>query len=143
MPIKTIIAAEGILARFIPEDEWNIGSKFFSDDNEYLQVGTWNHPAGRVLGPHIHNEVKRTIDYTCEVIFIYSGRVLASIYDCREQIIEKLELKRGDTLILLKGGHGYEILEEDTRVLEIKNGPYRGPQIDRRVIGLGEQNNDS
>ena len=25
---------------------------------------------------------------------------------------------------MLSGGHGYEVLEDDTKVLEIKNGPY-------------------
>jgi len=39
-----------------------------------------------------------------------------------------------ETLILLKGGHGYEILEDGTRVLEVKNGPYPGAEVDRRRL---------
>jgi hypothetical protein len=38
----------------------------------------------------------------------------------------------GDILILLQGGHGYEILEDGTQVLEVKNGPYIGADLDRR-----------
>ena len=39
-------------------------------------------------------------------------------------------------MICLEGGHGYEILEDNTRVLEIKNGPYPGPEKDRRRLEL-------
>jgi hypothetical protein len=35
---------------------------------------------------------------------------------------------------LLRGGHGYEILEDGTQVLEVKNGPYLGPDVDRRRL---------
>ena len=36
-----------------------------------------------------------------------------------------------EAMALLRHGHGYEILENDTRVLEIKNGPYPGAERDR------------
>ena len=36
--------------------------------------------------------------------------------------------------MLLRGGHGYEILEDGTQVLEVKNGPYLGPDVDRRRL---------
>ena len=38
----------------------------------------------------------------------------------------------GDILIMLEGGHSYEIMEDNTQVLEIKNGPYVGAELDRR-----------
>ena len=40
----------------------------------------------------------------------------------------------GDVVILLRGGHGYDIIEDGTQVLEIKNGPYLGAEVDRRRI---------
>jgi len=49
-----------------------------------------------------------------------------------EVFVEELTVKQGDTLILLNSGHGYEILEDGTQVLEIKNGPYLGAERDRR-----------
>ena len=51
-----------------------------------------------------------------------------------ETKIETLIVKQGELLILLESGHGYSILEEDTTVLEVKNGPYLGAEIDRRRI---------
>jgi len=37
-------------------------------------------------------------------------------------------------LILLEGGHGFFIKEDDTVILEVKNGPYLGAEMDRHRI---------
>ena len=67
------------------------------------------------------------------LIFILATAA-ASIFDEEGGLVERLELGAGDTLILLNGGHGYEILEDNTQVLEVKNGPYPGAEADRRRI---------
>jgi len=38
--------------------------------------------------------------------------------------LKSIFVGEGDIIILLRGAHGYEILEDGTQVLEIKNGPY-------------------
>ena len=35
---------------------------------------------------------------------------------------------------MLRGAHGYDILENGTQVLEVKNGPYVGAELDRKRI---------
>ena len=60
-----------------------------------------------------------------------TGSIRATIYGDNRKQIRQLEVFSGDVLILISGGHGYEILEDDTHVLEIKNGPYLGAEIDR------------
>ena len=62
------------------------------------------------------------------------GAILAEIYDLEENKIESLTVNQGEMLVLLESGHGYTILEEDTTVLEVKNGPYLGAEVDRRRI---------
>lgn len=136
MPVTTIESKGRVLAKKIPISEWEEGLRFFSEEQDFIQVGTWNYNTGETLGPHIHNEVPRTVTYTCEVLFVYSGMVMASIYDRDEQLVERVALREGDTLVLLDGGHGYEVLEDGTRVLEVKNGLYFGADIDRRIIAL-------
>ena len=121
------------LAIYIPSS-WGNGLSFFSEEKDFLQVGVWGYDKDTRLQPHIHNEVKREVVRTQEVIFVRSGRLAASILDEDGNFIERLELGAGDTLVLLKGGHGYEILEDNTRVLEVKNGPYAGAEIDRRRL---------
>jgi hypothetical protein len=62
------------------------------------------------------------------------GRLRARIYSPDDRLLATLEAGEGDLLMLLRGGHGYEILEDGTQVLEVKNGPYLGPERDRRRL---------
>ena len=43
-------------------------------------------------------------------------------------------LTQGDISITLKGGHTFEILEDDTIVYEFKTGPYEGVELDKKFI---------
>lgn len=121
-----------VVARHIPDDSWANELGFYSKDGEYIQVGTWNYNSGKMLLQHIHNEVERKVLRTQEVLYIKNGSIRAKIFSLNEQLIEELVIKKGDTLILLNCGHGYQILEDNTQVLEIKNGPYLGANTDRR-----------
>ncbi|MEG2082632.1 MAG: hypothetical protein RR011_05330, partial [Oscillospiraceae bacterium] len=58
----------------------------------------------------------------------------AKIYSLGEELVDEFDVHTGDVLILLGSGHGYSILEDGTKVLEVKNGPYLGAEIDRRRI---------
>jgi len=135
MAITEIKEGELVLARHIPEtDAWGEGLKFFSPDSDYQQVGTWGYKQGKALLAHTHNEVSREVLWTQEVLYIRRGRVRADIYDTNNQKVAELEAGAGDILVLLRGGHGYEILDDGTQVLEIKNGPYVGADADRRRL---------
>jgi hypothetical protein len=123
-----------VLARHITEDDWAVGLSFFSADQEFVQVGTWRYDNGKQLLAHAHNEAPRTVPWTQEVLFVRKGRIEAQIYNPANEQIATLKAGPGDVLILLAGGHGYTILEDDTRVLEIKNGPYLGAEADRRRL---------
>jgi hypothetical protein len=133
MSVREIKEGELVLARHIPADTaWQDGLNFYSRDDEYIQVGIWGYPAGKSLKAHIHNEVTREVLWTQEAIFVRKGRIRARIFDTKEQPAAEIEVGAGDIILLLRGGHGYEVLEDDTQVMEIKNGPYVGPDLDRR-----------
>ena len=135
MAITEITEGALVLARHIPAaDAWGEGLKFFSPDGDYQQVGTWGYGAGKTLLAHSHNEVARSVAWTQEVLYIRAGRVLAEVYDTADCKVAELEAGAGDLLVLLRGGHGYRILEDGTQVLEIKNGPYVGADVDRRRL---------
>lgn len=129
-----IIKDKIVLARHIPANSWKDGLSFFSKDDEFIQVGSWKYGKGKELLAHVHNKVQRKIDRTQEVIYVVKGKVEASIYTLNKKFVQKLIINSGDFLVLLNCGHGYKILEDDTRVLEIKNGPYLGAEIDRQRI---------
>lgn len=133
MPVREIKEGELVLARHIPaEDAWGQGLKFFSPDGDFVQVGTWGYGAGKKLLAHTHNEVKREVLWTQEALYVRKGRVRADIFDTQSRKVAELVAEEGDFLVLLRGGHGYEILQDGTQVLEIKNGPYPGAEVDRR-----------
>lgn len=135
MPPQRVIERDGErIAIFLSGNAWPDGLNFLSNDGDFIQAGTWLYGKGRRLGPHIHNQVPREATRTQEIIFVRSGRLRAHLFDSKGDPIESLELGPGDLLIALSGGHGYEVLEEGTTVLEVKNGPYIGPEADRRKI---------
>ncbi len=120
-----------VLARHILEADVKSGLNFFSNDEEFIQVGVWEYNTGKELNKHIHNKFEREINRTYEVLYIIEGSIRAFIYDIDENFVEELVVNKGEILILLESGHGYEIMSESTRVLEVKNGPYYGPEKDR------------
>jgi hypothetical protein len=128
---KLIIHDNVLLAKLILGDTWNEGLSFYSDEKDFIQVGTWKYNSGKELLAHKHNIVPRNSDITQEVIYVKNGKLLAKIYDLNNAFLEEHEMRSGDCMIMLRGGHSYTILEDDTEVLEVKNGPYFGPEIDR------------
>jgi hypothetical protein len=135
--VEVIEVKEGdlILARHITaEVAWRDGLNFFSPDEDFIQVGTWGYGADKKLKAHIHNEVRREVLWTQEVLFVRKGRLRANIFDTKQNKVAELNVEAGDVIILLRGGHGYDILEDGTQVMEIKNGPYAGADADRRRI---------
>lgn len=136
--MREIKEGDLVLARHISEadcvDSKNGGLNFFSNDDEFIQVGFWGYDSGKKLLAHIHNEVEHKVYWTQEVLFIKKGRIKAQIYGTKENFVEEFEAVAGDILIMLRGAHGYDILENGTQVLEVKNGPYVGAELDRRRI---------
>jgi hypothetical protein len=124
-----------VLARHIPASEaWKDGLNFFSKDEDFIQVGVWGYAAGNELKAHIHNEVKREVRWTQEVLFVHKGKIRANIFNTNKEKVAELDVNAGDIIILLRGGHGYYILEDGAQVLEVKNGPYMGAEVDRRRL---------
>lgn len=111
------------------------GLSFFSEDGDFVQVGGWRYNSGKRLLAHNHNFAERKIDRTQEFIFVLKGSLKAFIYDDNDRPLEELFLTANEGLVCFSGGHGYEILHDDTVVIEVKNGPYLGVDIDRRRLG--------
>lgn len=123
------------LAVFLHHSVAPKGLSFLTQDSDFVQVGLWSYDQGQKLQAHVHNEVERKVSRTQEVLLVKTGRVAARIFDNSERLVKTIELGPGDVLILLDGGHGYDILEDGTSVVEVKNGPYPGAEADRRRIG--------
>ncbi|MCM1523292.1 MAG: hypothetical protein NC120_02430 [Ruminococcus sp.] len=132
--MNEIKKGDTVLARHIKPEDIKEGLSFFSADEEFIQVGAWNYGKGKDLLAHIHNEIPRTATRTCETLYVISGAIEAKIYGLDREPVDTFTVKAGEILILLECGHGYKVLEDNTKVLEVKNGPYLGAETDRYRI---------
>lgn len=110
------------------------GINFFTPDDLSQQLAYMRHPAGKVIEAHFHVPVPRTVSFTQETLFIKRGRLRVDFFDENQIYLESRELKAGDVILLVKGGHGFEVLEE-LEMIEVKQGPYAGDQDKVRFEG--------
>lgn len=130
--MREIVKDGKILARYITVDDIKPGLISLTNDNEFLQVVAWGHyEKGKYLQDHWHNEFERTALRTYEAIYVVKGAIEARLFDLDLIPVETITVKQGELLILLESAHGYTILEDDTTVLEIKNGPFMGVDKDK------------
>ena len=104
-------------------------------ENEFIQLATLKMEKGTTFIPHKHiwkdGEDKVMAQESWVVI---KGSVKVIMYDLDDTIIETPILYPGDCSMTFRGGHYYEILEEDTIVYEYKTGPYKGVENDKEFL---------
>jgi hypothetical protein len=137
--INHILNNEQILAIHIPNEFSKDGIEFFTPNEFPQQVGYMKRKKGYNIEPHLHSTIKREIFATNEVLFIKSGKIRVDFYDEKKVFLKSLVIKKGDTLLLISGGHGFEMLEE-SEIIEIKQGPYIG-EDDKNKFKPSEKNN--
>jgi len=125
MMIEEIRDGETIMAIIMRHSYKADGIQFLTPDSFSQQLGYMNRPKGYVIKPHLHNPVSREVQYTNEVLFIKSGRVRVDFYDNDQRYLESRILETGDIILLIVGGHGFEMLEV-SEIVEVKQGPYVG-----------------
>lgn len=133
--IKKIYDRDNLLSIIIKNEYSEDGIHFFTPDDYSQQLGYMKHPKGRIIDPHVHNPVARQVEYTQEVLFIKSGKLRVDFYDLEKKYIESHILAKNDVILLIKGGHGFEVLE-DLEMFEIKQGPYVGDNDKTRFTGI-------
>ena len=113
------------------------GIQFLTPDSYTQQLGYMNRPQGYVIKPHLHQPVSREVAYTSEVLFIKSGRVRVDFYGEDQSYRESRMLEIGDVILLMVGGHGFEMLET-SEIIEVKQGPYAGERDKLRFESVSE-----
>lgn len=114
-----------MIALVIKANHSNQGINFLTQDEDFMQVAYMGHPAGHDIVPHYHNRIPRNVDYTCETLIMRKGVMEVDLYE-DQKIIYAFELREGDILTMFGGGHGFKMIE-DVEMVEIKQGPYAGP----------------
>ena len=133
--LETIVHEGKTLAIVLRAGYREEGIRFFTSDDFSQQLAYMNRPSGYLIPPHVHNPVQREVQYTNEVLFIKSGRVRVDFYTERQRYLESTVLERGDVVLLVVGGHGFEMLEA-SEIVEVKQGPYAGEADKTRFSGI-------
>jgi hypothetical protein len=87
------------------------------------QVGFVVYPAGGEVKRHLHLPLERHLIGTSEVLIVRHGHCLMDIYNDDRELVATRELRTGDVMLMVGGGHGFRIIE-DTIFLEVKQGPF-------------------
>ncbi|MBA4449237.1 hypothetical protein FHK94_05330 [Cylindrospermopsis raciborskii CS-506_D] len=114
------------------------GIHFFTPDELSQQLAYMHHPMGKIIQPHVHNPVPREVIYTQEVLFIKRGKLRVDFYNDQQEYLESRVLQTGDVILLITGGHGFEVLEE-IEMIEVKQGPYVGDKDKTRFVGITKE----
>jgi len=103
------------------------GINFFTPNDYSQQLAYMSHPTGKEIQPHVHKKVQREVHYTQETLFIRKGKLQVDFYSDDQIYLESRVLEAGDVILLIKGGHGFKVLE-DMEMFEVKQGPYAGDE---------------
>ena len=133
--IKHIKNQNQTLAMIVSDKFKGDGIHFFTPNEYSQQLAYMQHKRGKKIVPHMHNPVKRNITYTQEVLFIKRGKLRVDFYDDKKNYLESHILESGDVILLITGGHGFEVLE-DIEMIEVKQGPFVGEQDKTRFDGV-------
>ena len=135
MNIEYVIYKEKTISIIIRNNYKKSGTSFITPNNFSQQLAFMNHEKGKVIEPHVHNPVPRKVIFTQEVLFIKKGKLRVDFYDENQIYIESKILSDGDVIMLVSGGHGFEILE-DIEMIEVKQGPYSGDKDKTKFFGI-------
>ena len=114
--------------------DWKEGLDFLTPDQTFIQVGTWWYQNGKSLKAHRHKINGRVTERTQESVIVINGSLRIDFYDDHNNIFQSEILKAGDIGIILTVGHGYQILEDNTKTIEVKNGPFISVEKDKELI---------
>jgi hypothetical protein len=119
-----IITKDGVELCYIIRGELAPDITTFVTPPDYKQqVGFIAYPAGGEVQRHLHLPLERHLVGTSEVLLVRKGRCVLDVYDDAKEFVASHEVKAGDLVLMVGGGHGFRMLE-DTLFLEVKQGPY-------------------
>lgn len=113
-----------LLGLYVSKESFTSGKKFLTSNESEFQVGVFNLNQGEEIISHIHKDQKRNIVKTTEALTVISGKLKVNFFDSNQKYLKSVEVSSGESIILVSGGHGIEIVE-NSKFIEIKQGPYK------------------
>ncbi len=133
--IYSKVKPEILLHLVVRQSDFKPGRQDLIDVEQFLQCSMLNINEKKTFKSHRHiwkaGELKTIAQESWIVI---KGKVKCIFFDLNNSIIAEVILEAGDASFTLEGGHNYICLEDDTRVYEMKTGPYKGQILDKIFI---------
>ena len=124
------IFVENINFGFIIYNDYKSDETNFMTDSELpLQFAHMSFKKNETIQAHEHNTFKREVSNINEVLIVKSGSIRVNFFNKKVKVHDEI-INKGDIIFLQDGGHSFEFLE-DSRIFEIKNGPYFGEIKDK------------
>ncbi len=126
--IETFHDTAGELLAFVIRRNFR-GEKynFLTDNSSGMQVGVSNYSKGDEVKAHSHVEKEKMVRHAQECIVVQEGKMALFLFDRKQNFIAQTVLEAGDVTFQAAGGHAFKVLE-NTKIIEIKQGPFFGPQ---------------
>ncbi|MDQ5893185.1 MAG: hypothetical protein QG640_196 [Patescibacteria group bacterium] len=90
-----------------------------------LQIGWHTQKAQRTVPLHRHPDLKYNVVNSQEFLYVEKGKVSVKLTDKNWKLVKKINLEKGDSILITGGGHEVTI-GKNTSILEVKQGPYPG-----------------
>jgi hypothetical protein len=124
--MKEEIIIDGQLCAIILKADYDeSGIQFFTANDLSQQLASMSYKPGKIIPAHTHQLVRREVFKTQEALFIRKGKLRVDFYTPAHDYRCSRILGQGDVILLIAGGHGFEVLEE-LNMVEVKQGPYAG-----------------
>ena len=136
--LETVSAAGAVLAMIVRGSIDAPGISFFTPNDYSQQLAYMQHPAGKQIAAHDHKPVQRAVTRTLEVLFVRKGKLRVDFYDESRIYVESRVLNGGDVILLVSGGHGFEVLEP-VEMFEVKQGPFAGAEDKTRIDAVAPE----
>lgn len=133
MSIEKITEEKNILAIVVRSNLSNPGLNFFTPNDFPFQLGIHLRKKHEFVPAHKHSPFKELKNLPAqEFFYVEEGKVEVDMFNGENKQIKKTTLNKGD-MILLNCGHSIKFLE-DSKLIELKQGPYRGREEEKSSI---------
>lgn len=132
--MRRVVRDNKTYAVLLSVDDFQLGAKFVSDPEWHLQVGLLTLPPGHTIAAHAHLPKDACPPGpTQEFLLVMRGKMEVDFFDEAGQGFHTETMREGDALFHIRGGHAFRFFEE-TRLIEVKSGPYRGRENDKVLL---------
>jgi hypothetical protein len=126
-----VITYDGVkYAEVIRADARVDKTRFYSPPESSFQFGLLAHKAGFFEPPHYHKPFSREITDLQQMFVMQRGRVVIELYSDEGHLLQEIDLRAGDAIVLIHGVHALRVLE-DFQAISVKQGPFLGSETDK------------